>query len=68
MNLNNYYSSSEKYYDCEEYTTNTRYIDYDNYNYNLINKQHETNLLKDYENFLSYTSKTRKFNIQKISI
>ena len=66
MNLNNYYSGSEKYYDCEEYTTNTRYIDYDNYNYNLINNQYETSLLKDHENFLSYTSKTHKFNILKI--
>lgn len=66
MNLNKHYSSSENYYDCEEYTTNTRYIDYDNYNYNQINKQYETNLLKDYENFLSYNSKTNKFNIQRI--
>lgn len=66
MNLNTYHSNSDKYYDCEEYVTNTRYIDYDNYNYNLINKPQETSLLKDYENYLSYTSKTNKFNIYKI--
>ena len=62
-----WYSNSEKYYDCEEYTVNNnKYIDYDDYNYNLINKSQETNLLKNYENHISYSSRTNKFNIQKI--
>jgi hypothetical protein len=66
MNLNSYYSNSEKYFDCNEYVVNNKCIDYDDYNYNRINRSQETSLLKDYDDYLTYTSRSNKFNINKI--